>query len=92
MIPLDSRPRLAPHVRLQIDRVTSQPVLLFPEGVLELNESAHAIVARCDGASTTAEIVAALAAEFEADESQLSADVLKCLDDLQRRQLVALAP
>jgi pyrroloquinoline quinone biosynthesis protein D len=92
MIALDSRPRLAPHVRLQIDRVTKQPVLLFPEGVLELNESALAIVARCDGAATAAEIVAALAVEFEADESQLSADVLECLDDLQRRQLVALAP
>src|SRR5690348_13302911 len=45
----DARPRLAPGVRLQIDRTTGKNVLLFPEGIVELNETAQEILNRCDG-------------------------------------------
>ncbi len=86
----NARPTLAPGVRLQIDRTTSEPVLLFPEGLMQLNASAQAILARCDGRSTTAEIVSSLAAEYEADEAELRKDVIDCLNTLHNRKLLVL--
>jgi pyrroloquinoline quinone biosynthesis protein D len=89
-IPLHARPKLSPRVRLQKDRVSQQPVLLYPEGILELNETAQEIVARCDGEQTVSQIVDGLAGEYEAPREELLPDVLACLQDLQRRQLLAL--
>ena len=92
MTPLDPncRPALAPGVRLQIDKVTDEPVLLYPEGVLVLNATAHEIVARCDGATLLSDIVAALGAEYEVDEAVLRDDATECLNDLLNRHLVVL--
>ena len=83
-----SRPRLARGVRLQADPKTGEPVVLFPEGVLFLSETANDIVAHCQGTETIAEIVAALAEEFEVDRETLRQDVLDCLADLYQRKLV----
>jgi len=85
-----SRPSLAPGVRLQTDKVTSEPVLLYPEGVIELNGTAHAILNLCNGATTVAEIVTALGVEYEVEESVLRADALECLDSLLQRHLLVL--
>lgn len=92
MIELDlhSRPALAPHVRLQVDPVSNEPVLLFSEGVLVLNETAQAIVQCCNGKSSVREIIAFLGAEYEIDEETLKADALGCLRDLVERNLVVL--
>lgn len=86
----DQRPRLARGVRFQIDGTTGKGVLLFPEGILELNETAEEILARCDG-RTLGEIVRELAEEYEADPTTLATDVREALADLQRRNLVELA-
>ncbi|HEX3420835.1 MAG TPA: pyrroloquinoline quinone biosynthesis peptide chaperone PqqD, partial [Candidatus Udaeobacter sp.] len=68
---LDSaRPSLAKGVRLQIDSITGKSVLLYPEGVVELNETAREILSRCDG-RTVGEIVCELAEEYEADSNAL---------------------
>ncbi len=87
---LKSRPALSPHVRLQTDPVTGEPVLLFSEGLLILNPTAHEIVRRLDGHSTVQEIVVELGAEYEIDETTLQADALDCLRDLLLRNLVVL--
>jgi pyrroloquinoline quinone biosynthesis protein D len=84
-----AQPRLARGVRLQTDSKTGNSVLLFPEGVLELNETAQEIVSRCDGL-TVAEIVQALAEEYDADPQMLGADVRDTLADLQQRKLIEL--
>jgi pyrroloquinoline quinone biosynthesis protein D len=84
-----AQPRLARGVRLQTDPQTGNNVLLFPEGVLELNETAQEIVTRCDG-RTVAEIVQALAEEYDADPQMLGADVRETLADLQQRKLIEL--
>ena len=42
----ESQPRLARGVRFQIDSTSGKGVLLFPEGILELNETAQEIVTR----------------------------------------------
>jgi pyrroloquinoline quinone biosynthesis protein D len=82
------RPKLASHVRLKIDAPTGDPVLLYPEGVLILNSAAHEIAQRCTGEKTVAEIVSALAEEFDAPEDVLRADVFENLEDLRQKNLL----
>jgi pyrroloquinoline quinone biosynthesis protein D len=82
-----ARPSLAKGVRLQIDSTTSKNVLLYPEGIVELNETAHEILSRCDG-RTLGEIVQALAEEYDADRVAIAVDVYETLADLQRRKLI----
>ena len=62
-------------------------MLLYPEGIVELNETADEILSRCDG-RTLGEIVCKLAEEYEADFNALAADVRDALSDLQRRKLI----
>lgn len=85
----NAQPRLAPGVRLQIDSVTGDAVLLFPEGIVELNETAQEILTRCDG-RTLAEIVSELADDYDVDPATLASDVRATLADLQSRKLVEL--
>ena len=84
-----ARPRLAKGVRLQSASTTGKSVLLFPEGVVELNETAHEILTRCDG-RTVSEIVQVLAEEYDADLAALASDVRETLADLQQRRLLEL--
>jgi coenzyme PQQ biosynthesis protein PqqD len=88
---LHSRPALAKHVRLQMDPVTGRPVLLYPEGILELNPTAAEIVWHCDGATCLAAIITALATEYDATEEELCVDVFECVSQLQARKFVILA-
>jgi pyrroloquinoline quinone biosynthesis protein D len=88
-IPGSAQPTLARGVRLQTDSKTRNSVLLFPEGVLELNETAQDIVTRCDG-RTVGEIIQALAEEYEVDPETLAADVRETLADLQQHKLIEL--
>jgi len=84
-----AQPRLAKGVRLQSDSTTGKSVLLFPEGVVELNETALEILTRCDG-RTVSEIVQSLAEEYDADLAALITDVRQTLADLQQRRLIEL--
>ena len=86
----DARPRLARGVRLQIDSATGKSVLLFPEGIVELNETAQEILTRCDGRAL-GEIARALAEEYDVDLATLTADMREILADLQRRKLVDIS-
>jgi coenzyme PQQ biosynthesis protein PqqD len=90
-VDLQSRPTLARGVRLQTDASTGEPVLLFPEGVLHLNPTAHDIVSRCDGQRTTEAIIALLADEYEVASEMLRGDVLDCLSQLHQRKLVVFS-
>lgn len=87
-----ARPACAPRVRLQTDLVTGDPVLLYPEGLLVLNDAAHAVVSRCDGATTIEGIIESLAEEYEVEGEQLRTDVMECLADLCARNLIVLTP
>lgn len=81
-------PLLAPHVRLGVDPVSGDPILLFPEGLLVLNVTAHEIVRRCDGKISIAELIRHLREEFDASEEILRNDLLQNLDQLRRRNLI----
>ena len=59
-IPDTARPAVAHGMRLQWEPAQEAHVLLYPEGMVKLNGSAGAIMSRCDGVRTVAEIVADL--------------------------------
>jgi coenzyme PQQ biosynthesis protein PqqD len=84
----NERPRLREGVRLHPDRLTGRPLLLFPEGILQLNAAASSVLNLCDGHRTVDEIAGSLATIFEASHDQLFADIAGCLLDLRARQLL----
>ena len=59
-IPDTAKPAVAHGMRLQWEPAQEAHVLLYPEGMVKLNSSAGAIMSRCDGVRTVAEIVADL--------------------------------
>ena len=67
------RPAIARGMRLQWEPAQQAHVLLYPEGMVKLNGSAGAILSRCDGVRTLADIVADLERAYDA--SGLAADV-----------------
>ena len=57
------RPVLSRQARYRWDTLRQQHQIVFPEGVLVLNESAAAIVQHCDGRST-GDLIAVLKSQF----------------------------
>ncbi len=89
MITHDTRPVLRPGGRLVYDEVRGQYALLHPEGVLLLNESAGAILLRCDGSRTVGQLSGELAGEYTgADPETLTAQVSGLLNRLVADRLV----
>jgi pyrroloquinoline-quinone synthase len=85
---LNSIPKLATRARLQSDRVTGEPVLLFPEGAASINSSAEAALKLCNGKRTVSAIVDFLQQEFQGDRAEILMDVRTTLDELRKRRLV----
>ena len=83
---LDSRPGLRRGVKLADDPVRGRQALLYPEGVLLLNETAAAVLQHCDGQRTVPEVAGRLAEEYDDVSAQ---DVLDLLADLDARRLLA---
>lgn len=84
------QPTLAPGVRLRTDPLNGQSLLLYPEGVLELEEPAAAILRLCEPPRTVADIITALAEIYEASSGEIAGDVREYLASLTRRGLVIL--
>ena len=55
-----ARPLIPRGLRLQWEAAQQAHVLLYPEGMVKLNSSAGAILSRCDGVRTVADIIADL--------------------------------
>ncbi len=53
-----TQPRIGAGFRLQWEPVQNCHVLLYPEGMVKLNDSAGEILKRCDGTRSVAAIVA----------------------------------
>lgn len=79
------RPVLVPYARYRWDTVRNQHQLVFPEGMMELNESGTAIVKLCDGRSTD-DVIAALKDAFPGSEP--ADDVQEFLRQLGERGLL----
>ena len=61
---LDAKPRIGAGFRLQWEPAQNAHVLLYPEGMVQLNHSAAEILKRCDGAHSVDGIVADLETAF----------------------------
>ena len=68
-----ARPAIAHGLRLQWEPAQEAHVLLYPEGMVKLNGSAAAILTRCDGVRTVADIVSDIEGTYGV--TGLSADV-----------------
>lgn len=64
-LPPSTRPRIGDGFRLQWEPAQDCHVLLYPEGMVKLNQSAGEILKRCDGTRDVAAIVADLETTFE---------------------------
>jgi len=91
-IPPGARPKISGRARLQTDKVTGKPVLLYPEGVLLLNPTGHAIVRLCSGEATLQEIVDNLASRYNMPRVEIASEVAEYLERLRARNLLELAP
>ena len=61
---MGARPAVGRGFRLQWEPAQGAHVLLYPEGMVKLNPSAAAIMTRCDGERTVAQIVADIEQEY----------------------------
>jgi pyrroloquinoline quinone biosynthesis protein D len=82
--------RLAAKAMVRIDKVTGQPMLLFPEGALALNPTGAAIVELCDGRAF-GKIVEELASRYNAPAETLGNQVEQYLGRLRERGLVEVS-
>ena len=79
------RPQLVAHARYRWDSLRGQHQVVYPEGILVLNESGAAIVRLCDGRCVD-ELVAELKREFS--QVDLSVDVEDFLGRLANKRLL----
>lgn len=82
-----AKPRIGPGFRLQWEPAQNCHVLLYPEGMVQLNQSAGEIMKRCDGERDVTAIVADLEQAFST--TGLAGEVQSFLDIArQQRWLV----
>jgi coenzyme PQQ biosynthesis protein PqqD len=82
---LTDRPQLRRGVRTGTDPLSGETVLLFPEGVIILNETAAAVIRQCDGCHSVAEVVQVVGAEY--DDVAVE-DVISLMRDLITQNLL----
>ncbi len=85
-----SYPRLLASARLQADRVSGRPMLLYPEGVVVLNATAEAVLRLCDGTRSFGEILEQLAEQYQVSRDTLEIDVSVYLFGLYQQNLLHL--
>lgn len=88
-VSLAACPVLAPHVRLKEDARRDQWVLLAPERILELDETAREVVRRLDGRPLF-RLVEELAGLYDAPADVIAADVFAFIAELRAKGLVVI--
>ncbi len=78
-LPPEAPVQIAPGYRFQWEEAQQVYVLLYPEGMITLNDTASEILKRCDGSRTASSIIADLEQQFPGAE--LKNDVLEFLED-----------
>ncbi|MBL8476118.1 MAG: pyrroloquinoline quinone biosynthesis peptide chaperone PqqD [Methyloversatilis sp.] len=79
-------PKVGRNFRIQWEPAQDAYVLLYPEGMVKLNQSAGEILKRCDGAANVAAIVADLETTFNAQG--LEADVIAFVELAEQQKWV----
>lgn len=86
-IDLSRRPQLGGGFRLQWEPAQNCHVLLYPEGMVKLNQSAGEILTRCNAERSIADIVSDLEQAFQA--SGLSDEVVAFLNLAKEQKWVS---
>jgi len=84
---LTDQPRLRRGVRAGADPLSGETVLLFPEGVLILNETAAAVIRQCDGCHSVTEVVQAVGTVYRDVAPE---DVMSLLRNLITQNLLVI--
>ncbi|MGI2323415.1 MULTISPECIES: pyrroloquinoline quinone biosynthesis peptide chaperone PqqD [Methylococcus] len=74
----DTLLELSPLLRMQWEEAQQRYVILYPEGMIELNETAAAILELCDGQHNLTSIVEKLERKYDA--SGIEPDVREMLE------------
>jgi pyrroloquinoline quinone biosynthesis protein D len=77
-VDLEACYRIAPGHRMQWEEAQQAWVILYPEGMVRLNDSAAETLRRCDGQTPLRTVVAELEAAYR--EPDLTADVLELIE------------
>lgn len=87
----EQRIRLNPRYRLQWEPAQQCHVLLYPEGLVKLSDTAHEILSRCQSERTVEDLIGELQQAYpEADT--LPDDVREFLREAQHQEWVRLSP
>ena len=78
---------IAPGFRLQWEKVQNAHVLLYPEGMVKLNESAGEILAQIDGKKNLQQVIQSLQEKFSMADS-ITEDVIEFIQQAQNNQWV----
>jgi pyrroloquinoline quinone biosynthesis protein D len=82
-----NRPILASKARVKWDPVRQKHLLLFPEGLLVLNQTAHEIITMCNGKNKVITIVNSLGDKYK---THIDADIRELLSRLVEKRLLLL--
>lgn len=85
VVALDAVPHIRRGVKCTYDQIRSAHVVLFPEGVLVLNETAASVVSLCDGVRSVGDIALLLADEYDGVQPE---DVIELVVRLVDRRVV----
>jgi pyrroloquinoline quinone biosynthesis protein D len=89
-ISLRSVPSLPKHVRIQHDPARQAIAVLSPEQIFWPNDISLEILRRCDGRSPVGQIIADLAAAYDAPEGEVTRDVTAFIQEWSDKLLVKL--
>ncbi len=88
--PMKQIPRLRLGFRFQWEPAQNAHVLLYPEGMVRLNDSAGAVLKEVDGQRNVADIVAILEQQFP-DAGSLADDVSDFLKDAEQQHWIVFS-
>ncbi len=87
----DQRIQLNPRYRLQWEPAQNCHVLLYPEGLVKLSDTAHEILSRCQTERTVSGLVGELQQAYP-DATTLPDDVREFLQEAQRQEWIRILP
>lgn len=88
-VDLQAVPRLAAGYRFQWEEVQQNHVLLYPEGMVQLSDTAAAVLSLCDGKRTVERVVSELEEDYEIDD--LAEDVTQFLNEAEAQGWIKYA-
>jgi pyrroloquinoline quinone biosynthesis protein D len=86
----DKIPTLSSKARLKFDQARQKPVLLYPEGLLFLNQTAYKILLLCDGKRKVDDIVTELSKEYSIERVEMEKDIWYFILTLCERGFIQL--